>query len=409
VGIVGDSLEVTHSGGSDGSVVAIVMDPYSVTGHDYKVNFYDETVDEQLVTFWKLTDETEGSVVLTGQSNQSGDEDYAIADGLLVKAMGPPLLGKEWSYSGTRWFSYVNGGLSIFSGGIGLGWEFFGSTLTAADYKKVEIRFSQNQADWTNCKVYERPGSAVRPERGTFPGSAWDVDSSPARRLNICFVEWTGSGHENYQWDLDDTDVGGREYLFIMDSDYDAVTAGGYDDDNWGPGADVQWAYWGRLRPGHVFLEDEGTLTLTPNYVNTAADVFTFTAPDVPQAGDEVEKANLDKINVVPNPYFAFNPQERIATTRFVTFTHLPERGATIRIFTLDGTLVKVIDDDERARTDQAMPETIDSPIAYWYLRNEGDVPVASGMYIAHIEVEGVGDKVLKMAVFMPEERLDYF
>ena len=30
-------------------------------------------------------------------------------------------------------------------------------------------------------------------------------------------------------------------------------------------------------------------------------------------------------------------------------------------------------------------------------------------MYIAHIEVDGVGDKILKIAVFMPEERLEFF
>jgi hypothetical protein len=34
---------------------------------------------------------------------------------------------------------------------------------------------------------------------------------------------------------------------------------------------------------------------------------------------------------------------------------------------------------------------------------------VASGMYLAHIEADGIGDKILKIAVFMPEERLDFF
>jgi hypothetical protein len=172
----------------------------------------------------------------------------------------------------------------------------------------------------------------------------------------------------------------------------------------WGPAADVLWAYWPRLRGTHPYLETEGIWTLIPNYVNTTNDVFSFAAPDVPTSGDAVETVNLDKINVVPNPYFGFNPQERIATDRFVTFTHLPESGATIRIFTISGTLVKIIDDEERE--DQG---TNDTPMAYWYLRNEGDVPVASGMYIAHVEISGVGDKLLKLAVFMPEERLDFF
>jgi hypothetical protein len=46
---------------------------------------------------------------------------------------------------------------------------------------------------------------------------------------------------------------------------------------------------------------------------------------------------------------------------------------------------------------------------AQWDLRNSAGIPVASGMYIAHIDVEGVGEKVLKLAVFMPEERLDVY
>ena len=44
-----------------------------------------------------------------------------------------------------------------------------------------------------------------------------------------------------------------------------------------------------------------------------------------------------------------------------------------------------------------------------WDLNNARNIPVASGMYIAHIEVEGGASKVLKLAIFMPEERLDLF
>jgi hypothetical protein len=414
VGIVGDTVQVSHdAGGSDGIITPIVIDPLAVTGDDYKITFlitqvvddHGDTVD---ATAWRLTNTTTNTVLLDDQLNQTNDEDYQVVEGLLVKVAGPPLAMNDWDYSDTRWFSWVNAGMSGFGGAVGLGVEFFGSTLTAADYKTVEIRFSSTEQ--TNCKVYRRDlGYAVQPGLGTFPGSAWDVDADPARRLNICFVEYDDPGvvkPANMIWDPSDADDGGREYLFIMNSDYDAVTAGGYGDDDpmWGPGADVLWAYWPRLRPPHPYLETEGTWTLIPNYVNSTSDVFSFTAPDAPTTGDDVEKANLDKINVVPNPYFAFNPQERLGTERFVTFTHLPNSGVTIRIFTLDGTLVRIIDDDARAEQ-----ETIDTPMAEWDLRNEGNVPVASGMYIAFIEVDGVGEKILKLAVFMPEERLEFF
>ena len=51
-----------------------------------------------------------------------------------------------------------------------------------------------------------------------------------------------------------------------------------------------------------------------------------------------------DRITVWPNPYYGYNPEERDALDRRVMFSHLPSEGpATIRIFALDGTLVRTI------------------------------------------------------------------
>ena len=44
-----------------------------------------------------------------------------------------------------------------------------------------------------------------------------------------------------------------------------------------------------------------------------------------------------------------------------------------------------------------------------WDLRNESDVPIASGMYIALVDAPGIGTKTLKLAIFTPEERLQTF
>jgi hypothetical protein len=51
---------------------------------------------------------------------------------------------------------------------------------------------------------------------------------------------------------------------------------------------------------------------------------------------------------------------------------------------------------------------------ATWDLRNDNGIPVASGVYFAHITVQDasggdIGEKVLKLAIFQPEERLDVF
>jgi len=130
------------------------------------------------------------------------------------------------------------------------------------------------------------------------------------------------------------------------------------------------------------------------NKPNTMADKFAFSTTSL----DGVTLTyDPNTINVWPNPYFAYNPEERNPLQRIVTFTHLPETGsATIRIFNLAGQLVKKI-----THSDGTQYEV-------WNLTNSFSIPVASGMYIAHIET-GLGDQILKIAVVQPEERLDVY
>lgn len=129
---------------------------------------------------------------------------------------------------------------------------------------------------------------------------------------------------------------------------------------------------------------------------NTVADEFTFETP-VPVQGDRrAALAELEKINVFPNPYYARNADEIDPLNRFVTFTHLPER-ATIRIFTLAGDLVRRLEHDDRTTFHR------------WDLRNEAGVAVASGIYLALIDMPGLGQKVLKLAVFQPVEIPEFY
>jgi hypothetical protein len=142
-------------------------------------------------------------------------------------------------------------------------------------------------------------------------------------------------------------------------------------------------------------IPEVGTvLRMITNKPNTTADRFTFSTSSV--AG-VTQTYNPNTINVWPNPYFAYNPEERNPLQRIVTFTHLPETGsATIRIFNLAGQLVKKI-----THSDGTQYEV-------WNLTNNFNIPVASGMYIAHIQT-GLGDQILKIAVVQPEERLDVY
>lgn len=143
-------------------------------------------------------------------------------------------------------------------------------------------------------------------------------------------------------------------------------------------------------------------LTTKPN---SPADAFAFkTTGFEPIATLDDAKAAAKLVNIFPNPYFGQNRAEIDPVTRFVTITHLPADGVTIRIFTLAGDLIKTIDD--RVRSTQG---TLGTQTALWDLRNDDSVPVASGMYLVHVDMGSLGQKVLKAAIFVPEERLDKF
>ena len=127
---------------------------------------------------------------------------------------------------------------------------------------------------------------------------------------------------------------------------------------------------------------------------NTADDVFTVSTSAYKTASAAYDPK---KINVWPNPYFGTNPEERTPLERRVTFTHLPETGtATIRVFNLAGQLVRKL-----LHNDGTQYEV-------WDLNNNFNIPVASGMYIAHVTT-AAGDHVLKIGVVQPEERIDVY
>ena len=137
-------------------------------------------------------------------------------------------------------------------------------------------------------------------------------------------------------------------------------------------------------------------MTFIAPKVNTPADIFSFNAPG-PEFDEARKKQDaLEMVNVFPNPYIGFNRLETNRFNRFMRFTHLPER-ATVRIFNLAGTLARTLEKNDP------------SPWLDWDLQNENQLPVASGLYLAHIEMPGIGQKVLKVIIVQEQEFLDTF
>jgi hypothetical protein len=162
-------------------------------------------------------------------------------------------------------------------------------------------------------------------------------------------------------------------------------------------------AIWPTQRGTHPGLEAEFQMQLYPNIINNENDVFEIATSGV-ETGAAVAKAQIDNINIVPNPYWGWSQNETQPTTRIIRLTNMPEDGATVRIFDLAGNLVRVIGDTEREAQG-----TLGTAFAQWDARNAADVPVASGVYLVHVEVDGVGEKVLKLAIVNRDERLIYY
>lgn len=94
--------------------------------------------------------------------------------------------------------------------------------------------------------------------------------------------------------------------------------------------------------------------------------------------------ALLDRIHAVPNPYYGYTGYELNRYDTRIKIINLPAR-ATVSVYALDGTLVR------RLEKDNANLAFID-----WDIRNARGLPIAGGMYLIHVNAEGIGEKVIR-------------
>ena len=439
----GDTIKgVTQSvaaGGaaSEGAVIPMVVDPGKVTGHTYRVTFKDDGAGN---TLWDLTDVTTGTVVLANQSNQSGDDNYTIVDGLMVKVSGPETPGmKDYSIpSGTRRWTWAGGadgfGMEGFNGGMGWGLGNWGFGVGPDKLRNVRLKLAATDVNGNlvdpndpNASAGHRYGrgfqnAAAKPEFAPFiinpesygyqdyrpnsvPLAAYNDETTPPTRLMLGYVEnnFSGGTVDGKHWPPDYTladntaSAGPREWLFIFDVPYDATTPSPLCAKNLlNDDTPIMWWSTAANRGTIAYAANDEFLILA-NHINTAANSFSFTTPANTVSDQSLAKEDVGRVGVFPNPYYAFNPQETNKNAKFVTFNKLPAK-ATIRIFNLAGQLVRVLDKDDA------------SQFVRWDLRNRDNFPVASGMYLVHVDMPGIGaTKVLKIAVIQEQEVPDVF
>ncbi len=113
--------------------------------------------------------------------------------------------------------------------------------------------------------------------------------------------------------------------------------------------------------------------------------MYTFSTEGVATDYYNAEKAksDMDMVNVVPNPYYAFavGPgYERNPLDTKVKVTNLPEK-CTVTIYNVSGTLIRQF--------------TKDDPITSidWDLKNHAGIPIAGGVYLIHVKDNVSGEE----------------
>lgn len=136
---------------------------------------------------------------------------------------------------------------------------------------------------------------------------------------------------------------------------------------------------------------DKITLKLKKPFLSS--DLFRFVAKSG-KIDLELAKQELEKVKVVPNPYVASamwepkNPYSSGRGPRSLHFTHLPNK-CTIRIFTVNGELVDVIEHDS----------PFNNGTEEWKMLTKDNLNVAYGIYVYHIDAPGIGEKIGKFAI----------
>ena len=420
----GESLPVVHTGGSGDAVVrALVVAASELLDATYTVSFDADGS-------WHLW--RDGTAVLERQRNFSLDDSYYAVDGVQVKVGAVTYTAATFAQAQVVVDADPDdGGLalldatslhgdaestaaSFWSSRVGGAAARYGSDDPGLLSRDLELRFTGvwdpgSRAIVSGGSVASlagiEPGGGGRdldahpyrpadaPVSGPFlqrvPFEIWDVEEPERpRQLNASFYDRGADGagaagtyHTSYN-------LNGLDYITVIATDYDPTRVHGLEE------PEATWVLFFD-RDGAWSTGDVVRITYARPIV-PGSDEFEFTTA-APTYSAAAARAEVERINVFPNPYYGLNEAETSSSPHFVTFSHLPAR-ATIRIYDLSGTLVRTLEKDDPSQFQR------------WDLRNHNHLPVASGLYIAHIELPGISrTRVLKLALVQEQQFLEYY
>lgn len=131
---------------------------------------------------------------------------------------------------------------------------------------------------------------------------------------------------------------------------------------------------------------------------------FTTEGFEAIQFSQEKNESDLDLINVVPNPYYAYADgpgYERNQLDTRVKIINLPER-CVVTIYNIGGTLIRQYNVDKSGVSNPSSStsgnDTDTRTSIDWDLKNFAGIPIAGGLYLIHVKETGGrnGERVIK-------------
>ncbi|HDP99196.1 MAG TPA: hypothetical protein ENN22_08445 [bacterium] len=122
----------------------------------------------------------------------------------------------------------------------------------------------------------------------------------------------------------------------------------------------------------------------------TSADSYLLRTSKASTAG--ATEKDLDRIQVIPNPYIVTSSYETLPWIKELQFHNLPE-VCDIKIFTISGELVQVLHHHPGSNGYRG------PAVEAWNLWTYNEQEVAFGVYIYHVKAEGIGEKLGKFAI----------
>ncbi len=112
----------------------------------------------------------------------------------------------------------------------------------------------------------------------------------------------------------------------------------------------------------------------------------------------EIKTSALDRISVVPNPYYAYSSYENTEISNIVKITNLPPK-CVVTIYSLDGKFIRQFNRNEVRQEVKGEARGVKyaqvAPDIEWDLKNGSGITVGSGIYLIHIKSDD-GERVIK-------------